>query len=276
MPRRLAAAAALITVVSVVVAWTAAHTFGTGAALFGTVAALGSASAAMGFGAGSRTSRTVDALMRRDRAVAVAASHELRTPITALRLSLEDLTLWPSTPADVSAELQRAISELDRLSAAVTSLLDSHRQDQMDGLELVDVAALTTRAVDAWRPRLAPGRAVHLDGGSPTFVRLDPSSVTQLVATVLGQFAQDDCGDITVEVATVGETVRVRVADQTAPRFAPGVIHGSPNGKTSSCELTLHEAGAAAEALGGYLGVADTPTTCLALILPAESSGLER
>jgi len=58
---------------------------------------------------GSRLSRSFHALVRRDQAVAVRASHELRTPITALRLSLEDLTLWKQTPPDVRAELQRSI-----------------------------------------------------------------------------------------------------------------------------------------------------------------------
>jgi len=53
-----------------------------------------------------------------------SASHELRTPITALRLSLEDLTLWDSTPPAVRAELQRALREIDRLSTAVTRVLE--------------------------------------------------------------------------------------------------------------------------------------------------------
>lgn len=273
MPRRLALAFALVASSSAVVAWAAARASGSFALLIVTAAALAAAGAGVGLVAGSRISRIVQSLMRRDRAVAVAASHELRTPITALRLSLEDLTLWPSTPADVSTELHRAISELDRLSDAVTSLLDSHRQDQMDGVELLDVAALTTVAVDAWRPCLPAGRQVLVATGRPAYVRVDSGSVKQVVTTVLDQFGRVGRGDVSIDVAEVGHTVRVQVTDQSAPRFAPGVIHGTPSGKAASVGLTLQEAGAVAEALGGYLAVADTTTTSMALILPAARVG---
>jgi signal transduction histidine kinase len=55
---------------------------------------------------------------------AASASHELRTPITALRLSLEDLTLWDTTPPAVRAELESALREVERLSTAVTRVLE--------------------------------------------------------------------------------------------------------------------------------------------------------
>ena len=41
----------------------------------------------------------LDELVQRERELAVNASHELRTPIAALRLELEDLAMWPQTPA---------------------------------------------------------------------------------------------------------------------------------------------------------------------------------
>ena len=67
-------------------------------------------------------------LLERERDVAAHASHELRTPITALRLALEDVSLWPGTPPDVSDELGRLVGEVDRLAEAVTTLLDSRRR----------------------------------------------------------------------------------------------------------------------------------------------------
>ncbi|NRQ48507.1 sensor histidine kinase [Aeromicrobium stalagmiti] len=269
MPRRLAATFVLVTVAAVVGTWVVAQASDSLVALVAIAVILAVAAGAVGLATGSRLSRTFRALVRRDQAVAVAASHELRTPITALRLSLEDLTLWKETPGEVSDELHRAISELDRLSDAVTRMLASHRQDQQDGVGLVDVAALTAGVVDGWRPRLDASREVVVDAGTPSYVRLDAGSVNRIVSTVLDQFAGGGQGTVSIDVARLGRTVRVRVGDQSPPRFAPGVIHGRPTGKGGTDGLTLDEAGAVAEALGGYLAVAAAPTTRLALILPS-------
>lgn len=72
--------------------------------------------------------RRLDELLQRERDVAVNASHELRTPITALRLALEDVALWPESSPEVAAEMQRLVGEVDRLSEAVTTLLDARRR----------------------------------------------------------------------------------------------------------------------------------------------------
>jgi len=72
----------------------------------------------------------LDLLLQRERDLAVNASHELRTPIAALRLELEDLSMWPQTPPEVADELRRYIPELKRLSAAVTQYLDTARDQR--------------------------------------------------------------------------------------------------------------------------------------------------
>ncbi|MFW5473773.1 histidine kinase dimerization/phospho-acceptor domain-containing protein [Knoellia sp. CPCC 206450] len=77
-----------------------------------------------------RGAAQLDALLQRERDLAVNASHELRTPIAALRLELEDLSMWPQTPPEVAEELRRYIPELKRLSAAVTQYLDTAREQR--------------------------------------------------------------------------------------------------------------------------------------------------
>ncbi len=252
-----------------VLVWLATAVAGTAGAVV-VAAALVAAAAVVGVHLGSQLSRSHRELVRRDQEMAMTASHELRTPLTSLRLALEDVTLWKHTPADVSTELQRAIGELDRLSDAVTTMLEQHREDHRGDAPALDLAATTTGAVDRWRPTIHPTRQVRVTTRpGETGVRVDADSVERVLATLLEQFDGSGTGDVEVDVARVGSTVRVEVSDDSAPRFPPGVIHGPATSKGAGERLTLAEAGGMAESLGGYLAVAEAPTTRLAFILPA-------
>lgn len=74
------------------------------------------------------SSRRLRQMLERERDVAVNASHQLRTPMTALRLALEDVAQWPDTTPEVSEELARLVTEVDRLADAVSTLLDARRR----------------------------------------------------------------------------------------------------------------------------------------------------
>ncbi len=271
MARGIAATVALVALVSVLIVRTTAMLTDSPLLIGLAILTVLSGAATTGLVVASRASAAYNVLARRDHAVAVAASHELRTPITSLRLSLEDLTLWPTTPPEVVQELHRAISELDRLSDAVTHLLDQHREDHLVGVNEVDLGALTRAAVDRWRTTIDHAREVRFDARGITNVRLDASSIGRVLTAQLAQFAEHGTGKVTIEVVRVGQTIQTRVCDESTPRFAPGVIHGPTTGKDVDESLTLEEAGCVAEALGGYLAVEDVPTTCIALILPASS-----
>ena len=115
-------------------------------------------------------SRRLDGLLVHERELAVSASHELRTPVTALRLELEDLALWPEVTPPVAAELHRCVAELDRVEAAISGLLARAASRRASDEVEVDLDALLTEAVArradpavthrpsrATRTRVAPG-----------------------------------------------------------------------------------------------------------------------
>lgn len=124
----------------------------------------------------------LDALLAHERDLSVHASHELRTPVTALKLELEDLALWPETPETVAAELRRATGELDRLNEAIAALLTSSR-DVLSGEEIdLDLDALLADTV----ARLAgAGIAVSHDATGALPTRLDPQPLVRLLAMVI-------------------------------------------------------------------------------------------
>ncbi|MCW2831757.1 MAG: hypothetical protein JWP31_2449 [Aeromicrobium sp.] len=275
MRERLVATFVGVAAAAVAIAWLGAHVLDSLLGHVSVLVLLLVAAGGVGWIVASRLTRAleraashVEGMQRRDHAVTVTASHELRTPITALRLSLEDLTLWRQTPPDVADELKRSIGELDRLSAAITRLLDVHHEDALAERGAVDLSALVADVVATWRPTLTPGRSATLDLPVALHVRLEAAPVTQLLITLLDAAGRRGAGAVRVDLTPMGPTVRVRVSDESPRRVAPGVIH-APALDVTAGEHELAEAAELAEAMGGYISVEDSEQTSIALILPA-------
>jgi signal transduction histidine kinase len=97
-----------------------------------------------------RTQRLVD----EQRAFAGDASHQLRTPLTALRLRLEQANeLLESDPAGARERLESASAETERLQHVITGLLALARADGRNApSEPVDVVAIARDRIEMWRP----------------------------------------------------------------------------------------------------------------------------
>ncbi|HEX5592998.1 MAG TPA: ATP-binding protein [Solirubrobacterales bacterium] len=84
------------------------------------------------------------------------ASHQLRTPLTGLRLRLEGLAERFRGEDPVEGELGAAIGEIDRLSLIVDELLILSRagEHELPG-ERIDLRAAVRRAAERWRAAAA-------------------------------------------------------------------------------------------------------------------------
>ena len=102
----------------------------------------------------------LETLVHGHRAMLADASHQLRTPLTALRLRL-DLLATDASPA-TAAELAGAQEEIARLSRLVDGLLATARAEALtEQLETIDVIEAVAERVSAWQP-VADGHDVKL------------------------------------------------------------------------------------------------------------------
>jgi signal transduction histidine kinase len=108
----------------------------------------------------------ISTLVDRQRAFAGDASHQLRTPLTALRLQLERAAdSLERDPADARDHIDAANAETERLQRLVEGLLMLARADQQGvAVALVDVADIATERAAVWAP-LAAERDIMLRAG---------------------------------------------------------------------------------------------------------------
>jgi len=221
-------------------------------------------------GAGMREAqREMSGLLSREREFAVNASHRLKTPLTALRLELEDLTLWEQTHPDVAAQLALGLGELDRLTASVDTLLELVRSQRLEGLEEIDLCALIADTARRWRPRVeAAGRKLVALTPGQIGVRLPPGPISQVLDALVVRALRQGAGHISLTVAALDTHVRVQVSDQGEGGVEGDVLSREPlevGGRRD--DISFAEAGKIAEAFGGYLRIEPDPPTTLTLML---------
>ena len=168
----------------------------------------------------NRTAARLQELVTSQDAFVADASHQLRTPLTGLRLRLENLE--PDV-ADVAREdLDAAIAEVDRMARMVDGLLTLARADRGEPgtVAPVDVRPIVEERVATWLP-FAEERGIALASGvaGATWAMGDVDRLTQvmdnLVANALD--AINDGGTVTVWAVARDEaeppTVEVHVTD---------------------------------------------------------------
>jgi signal transduction histidine kinase len=149
------------------------------------------------------TAERLEALVRSQQAFVADASHQLRTPLSALRLRLENLEA--ELPAEgASDDIERSLAEVQRLSQLVDSLLVLTRADaERRPPESVDVGEVLANRRDAWSA-FAAERGVE--------IRVDTGVVH--VRSVRGRLEQvlDNLLSNALDVAPDGTAIRVSLA----------------------------------------------------------------
>ncbi len=154
------------------------------------------------------TATRLEAMLARSRSFSADASHQLRTPLTALRLDLEALEATTAAPGLVAA----AQREADRLERTLDELLAL--TEPPAAATPTDLAALVRERAAGWEGALAASmRRLRLRADRPAWVRARPAAVAQSLAVLLDNALEHGAGDVHVEVGAAGTGARVCVTD---------------------------------------------------------------
>jgi len=163
-------------------------------------------------GALDATAGRLDALVTRERAFTSDASHQLRTPLQALRIELEAMELRGAAPP----ELPAALAQVDRLQATIETLLAVAR-DTSRPETTTDVGALLDAVGERWTGPLArDGRPLRivLSAGEHPVAAASPGVVGEILEVLLDNAHRHGAGEVTVCARAVDGWVAIDVADE--------------------------------------------------------------
>lgn len=192
-----------------------------------------------------------------ERGLMIAAiSHDLRTPLTRMRLRLET--------GEVEARVrERCIDDLREMNQLVESVIDVFRPGEAAPLRRVDLSALAQSAVDD----LAEAGAAVAFVGPPAVVNADPVALRRVVDNLVGN-AVRYAGAARVRVELSAGVTRLVVEDD-----GPGIpeaelervrqpfhrVEGSRNRETGGAGLGLYIAQQLVRRQGAVLSLSNRP-----------------
>ena len=190
-------------------------------------------------------------LLRANREFASNAAHQLRTPIAALRLSLEEA----HDGVDPRGEIGHALRETDRLNTIVGSLLELGKERER-GPDAVETAEVVAEVVAG-----SPDGSVSTSWTGSGSALADRERMRQVVSNLVENANRHARSVVRVTIAPAGDRLVVRVEDdgpgipveeraRVFDRFYRGI---RPIGQGSGLGLAV--ARELAEADGGTVGV---------------------
>lgn len=199
-----------------------------------------------------------------DRALILAGiSHDLRTPLTRLRMGIEMAVTDEATQGEMTADIE----EMDR---SIGQFLDFARTDAGEAAVPTDLAALLAELAEQYRRR---GATTDFPGAAPLTATVRPKALRRALANLIDNALRHAGADTPIELAaaTHGGRIVVEVRDR-----GPGI----PSDEAERLKLPFTQLEAArTDAIGTGLGLAIVDRVARSHggsfdLLPREGGGL--
>ncbi len=229
----------------------------------------------------NRMAGRLDDLLEQQRSFVADASHQLRTPLTALQLRLENLETEIDDPISIK-QLNAAIDETTRLGTLVEDLLQLARTERNLPISAVDLGVIVRDRVDTWTAT-AEQHDISLHLESP------PAPIIGIAVTGGIEQALDNLIDNAIQASPRGGAVEITLAAHdlcqtiTVADHGPGIADKDKphaltrfwraDNSTPGTGLGLAICEAIVQAGGGQLTLEDNQPTGLKAIIRLPVTG---
>lgn len=184
------------------------------------------------------SARRLSSLLAADRELAVDASHQLRTPLTALSMRLEEMIAAADDPEVVREEGAAALAQTERLADVVGQLLGRTRRASRGVPSLLAIDDVIAQQVIEWDPAFRrANRKLEVAGEKGLSAYITPGALAQVIATLLDNALVHGAGAVTIRTSRTPKSVVVEVRDEgrgvpheLVPRIFERNVSGQPGG----------------------------------------------
>ena len=220
------------------------------------------------------SARRLSSLLAADRELAVDASHQLRTPLTALSMRLEEMIAAADDPEVVREEGSAALAQAERLADVVSQLLSLSpaRRATAASAELTGIDEIVQQQVVEWEPAFRRARRkLVVIGVRGLQAHVTPGGLAQVLATLLDNALMHGGGTVTIQTSQSARSVVIEVRDEgkgVPPDLVSRIFERSVSGRPEGTGLGLALARTMAAADGGRVVLVKAKPATFGVFLP--------
>lgn len=219
-----------------------------------------------------RSAQQVADMLAAEQEFAKDASHQLRTPLTALSMRLEEVIAASDDPAAVREEGAAALVQTERLARVVSQLLGRTKAKESGTADLTSVDEVLTQQVAEWDPAFRrANRKLEVLGAKGLHALATPGTLAQVIATLIDNALIHGAGTVEIRTWQTPKSVVVEVRDEgcgVAPELVPRIFERNVSGRPGGTGLGLALARDMAAADGAHVVLVRPRPAAFAVLLP--------
>jgi signal transduction histidine kinase len=218
------------------------------------------------------SAQRISELLAAEREFAADASHQLRTPLTALSMRLEEILAAADQPDVVHEEGTAALLQAERLTEVVSQLLGRTNRSPARRSAEVSVDDVVAQQVVEWDPAFRRrNRKLEVSGEKNLTALFTPGTLSQLIATLLDNALVHGAGAVGIRTSLTPKSVVIEVRDSgrgVPADLVPRIFERNVSSKPGGTGLGLALARSIATAEGGQVVLVRPRPAVFAIFLP--------